>query len=95
MADTKSQFKSLIADAVNEIIKEKNLDKEIFSFKDDVMTSDCLSAERMADGRIDVYIPNNGSYEYSGDCSSVSIGQIDPLLGEALTSTELALSGEF
>ena len=28
MADTKSQFKSLIADAVNEIIKEKNLEAE-------------------------------------------------------------------
>ncbi|MBQ7539014.1 MAG: arginine--tRNA ligase, partial [Treponema sp.] len=31
MADTKSQFKSIIADAVNEIIKEKNLETEAVS----------------------------------------------------------------
>jgi len=31
MADTKSQFKSIIADAVNEIIKEKNLGSEAVS----------------------------------------------------------------
>ncbi len=31
MADTKSQFKSIIADAVNEIIKEKNLEAEAVS----------------------------------------------------------------
>lgn len=74
---------------------EKNLKKEIFSYKDGVMKSDYISAEKLADGSLEVYLPKNGAYEYICDSFGISVAQVDPLEGEAITSTPLPLSGEF
>ena len=59
------------------------------------MTSDYISAEKMADGSIDIYLPNNGSYEYVSLCDEISLGKNDPLQGEILANESMPLSGEF
>ena len=74
---------------------EKNIKKDIFTYKDGVMSSDYISAEKMADGSIDIYLPNNGSYEYVSLCDGISLGKNDPLQGEILANESMPLSGEF
>lgn len=74
---------------------EKNLKKEVFSYKDGVMKSSHLAAEKFADGSIDIYLPKNGSYEYICDSLGLSLGYQDPLLGESLAIAELPQQGEF
>ena len=73
---------------------EKNIKKEVFSYKDGVMKSSHLAAEKMADGSIDVYLPRNGEYEYISDSLGLSLGVVDPLQGETITNTNLPLKGE-
>lgn len=74
---------------------EKNLKKEVFSYKDGVMSSDHLSAEKFADGSIDIYLPKNGAYEYIADSLGVSLASVDPVQGEAVGANPLPLTGEF
>ena len=74
---------------------EKNLKKEVFSYKDEVMSSNYLSAEKFADGSIDVYLPKNGAYEYICQSDGISISNVDPVQGEVDSTTILPLTGEF
>ena len=75
---------------------EKNLKKDIFSYKDGVMTSDYISAEKLADGSLDIYLPNNGAYEYISDSLGMSLSILDPLKGEIPTNRALSPGkGEF
>ena len=76
-------------------LMEKNIKKEIFSFKDGVMSSNHVSAERFADGSIDIYLPNNGAYEYIGICDSVSRSANSPLAYDPVYLNALPLQGEF
>lgn len=76
-------------------LMEKNIKKEIFSFKDGVMSSNHVSAERFADGSIDIYLPNNGAYEYIGICDSISRSANSPLSYDPVYLNALPLQGEF
>ena len=79
-----------IANPTSFSLMEKNLKKEVFSYKDGIMSSDCLSAEQLADGSINVYLPKNGEYEYICNCDKVTLSEVDPLKGE--TPLDIALS---
>ena len=70
-------------------LMEKNLSKEIFRFQDGEISSNCVSAERFADGSINVYLPLNGAYEYIGMFDSITRGINDPLYSDAMTSEML------
>lgn len=72
---------------------EKNIKKEVFTYKDGKMNSKYLSGEKLADGSLNIYLPNNGAYEYICNSNGMSIGYIDPLQGETLTTTNLPSSG--
>lgn len=72
-----------IESPVNFIIYEKTIKKEVFNYKDGVMNSSHLSAEKYADGSINIYLPKNGEYEYIGDIKESNRYNVDPLLGSA------------
>lgn len=72
---------------------EKNIKKEVFAYKDGKMNSKHLSGEKLADGSLNIYLPNNGAYEYICNSNGVSIGYIDPLKGETLTTNGLPQNG--
>lgn len=75
---------------------EKGLKKTVFSYKDGIMSSDCVSAEKFADGSINIYLPKNGKYEYIADSLGVYLGHNDPLEGEIPTNSVLSpTAGEF
>ena len=75
---------------------EKNLKKEIFRYEDGAMISDCVSAEKLADGSLDIYLPKNGEYEYICNSEGVNLAEIDPVAGESLTNVaSLPQSGQF
>lgn len=74
---------------------EKNLKKEVFTYKDGAIYSDCLSAERFADGSVDIYLPKNGQYEYVGGFTSLSLGLNDPLMEEEISNELMPSTGEF
>ena len=75
-------------------IFEKNLNKNIFTYKDGVMQSDHLCAEKLADGTLNIFLPNNGSYDYDGEFESIRLGHVDPLLGETVTTTLTQSNGQ-
>ena len=50
---------------------------EVFSYRDGVMNSDALSAEKRCDGTIDIYLPKNGVYSYRCKSTSVSLSEVD------------------
>ena len=74
-------------------IYENNLDKEVFTYKDGQMISDCLSAEKLADGSLDIYLPKNGKYNYDSDSTNISLSNVDPLKGEELLYNSLPPKG--
>ena len=76
-------------------LMEKNIRQEVFSYKDGVMSSSHVSAEKFNDGSIDIYLPKNGEYEYVGMFDSLSLGSNDPLEGETLILMGMPLSGSF
>ena len=60
------------------------------------MISDHVSAEKLADGSLDIYLPKNGEYEYICNSDGINLAEVDPVAGESLTSvTSLPQSGEF
>ena len=70
---------------------EKNLKKAVFEFKDGEMKSDVLSAEKYADGSIDIYLPKNGAYEYISNVNGISLTNVDPVTGETPVEKSFAL----
>ena len=73
-------------------LMEKNLKKMVFELKDGEMISDCLSAEMLADGSVNVYLPKNGQYEYVSNASKVSLSNVDPVQGESIINSSLPLN---
>ena len=73
---------------------EKNIKSGVFSYKDGKMSSSHLCGEKLADGSLNIYLPKNGSYEYISDSLDVAYANIDPLMGESLTTTNLPSNGE-
>lgn len=74
---------------------EKNLKAEVFSYIDGKMESEYLSAEKYADGSIDIYLPTNGAYEYICEGDGISMSRLDPLEGEKMISASMPQIGEF
>ena len=77
------------------VLEEHNLNKKVFVFEDGEMKSDCISAERLADGTLQLYLPNNGDYSYDGDFDSISLSMLDPLKGEIPLNEILDKQGSF
>lgn len=67
-----------ISEPKNFSLLEKNLKKEVFTYKDGLMISNHLSAEQYYDGSIDIYLPKNGEYEYIGDFGEATIKNTHP-----------------
>lgn len=68
---------------------EHHLKKDIFTYKDKTMISDTLCAEKLANGDINIYIPNNGTYSYTGEFTSMALYNtsykgIETVVNEAL-----------
>lgn len=82
-----------IEEPSNFTLIEKSLKKEVFRYKDGVMTSDCLSAEKLANGAISVYLPKNGSYEYISDSVGIFLNEQDPVKGLIETNKILPATG--
>ena len=81
-----------VASAEEIVIKEDRYG-ELFTFSDGVMESKALSAERLYDGSIDIFLPKNGGYSYQCQSASVSLSEVDGL-GEAFLLEEgMPLSG--
>ena len=72
---------------------EKNLRKKVFVYENKEMKSDCLAAEQLADGSIDIYLPKNGEYEYVSTCDFIRLSNVDPIIGETIIYDTLPLSG--
>ena len=84
-----------IDNPVNFTLKETQWNKVVFEFKDNQMISKCLSAERFADGSVNVYVPKNGKYHYESNCDSLNFRVADPLTGESGVALPLPKTGEF
>ena len=72
---------------------EKNIKKDVFSYKNGVMESKHLSAEKYADGSIDIYLPKNGEYEYICDSLGLSLSYQDPLKDKVMSNESLPMEG--
>ena len=79
----------------NFTLMEKQLKKEVFSYKDGVMESDCLAAEKYADGHLEIYLPKNGQYEYIAEGGELTLFNVDPLEKETPVNIVLPLEGSF
>lgn len=75
------------------ILEEKKQNRVIFSFENDEMRSECISAERLADGTLQLYLPNNGDYVYESDCDMIEVSLLDPLKGEIPLNSTFDKSG--
>lgn len=73
----------------NFYLLETNISKNVFTFEDDAMFSNHLSAERFADGSIDIYLPKNGHYEYVGDVDSITLLNVNQYYEETLINENL------
>lgn len=76
-------------------IFENNLRKTVFTYSNGRMSSDCISAEKLADGSIEIYLPNNGSYQYKVDSTSISLGKVDNCGVETTMQESMAKEGHF
>ena len=56
---------------------EENLGKAAFSYKDGVMGSGMLCCEKLNDGSLNVFLPNNGAFRYVIHAASSSLGKVD------------------
>lgn len=74
-------------------IYENNLKTNVFDYSYFEMKSNYLSAEKYYDGRIDVYLPKNGSYKITGNYNDLSLINVDPMLGESLVQE--GLTGDY
>ena len=72
---------------------EKQIKKNVFTYKEGKMESDYLSAEQLNDGSINIYLPMNGEYEYIIDADHAYVSAIDPIAGENEDSTDIPAKG--
>ena len=76
-------------------IYEKTLEKNVFSYQDGKMSSDTLSAEKFANGDIDIYMPKNGQYEYDIQAEEIFLINVDEYNNETLVDESMPASGTF
>jgi hypothetical protein len=56
---------------------EETLGRDVFTYRDGTMGSDVLCCEKLADGSLNVFLPNNGAFRYVIHAGSSSLGKID------------------
>ena len=66
---------------------------KIFSYANGAMESNVLSAEKLCDGSVDIYLPKNGIYSYQCQSASVSLSEVDGLGETHLLKENMSLSG--
>jgi len=76
-------------------IFENNLKKQIFNYENGKMITDTLSAEKLADGSIDIYLPKNGDYNYEIDSSKIVLVDVDQNGNETIKKENLEKTGHF
>lgn len=81
-------------DKAEEIVLKETRYGEIFSFREGKMRSSTLSAERLNDGSIDIYLPKNGVYSYHCLASSLSLSEVDGWGEVSLLKEGMPFSGQ-
>ncbi len=76
-------------------IFENNLKKQIFNYENGKMITDTLSAEKLADGSIDIFLPKNGDYNYEIDSSKIVLVDVDQYGNETIKNENLEKTGHF
>ena len=76
-------------------IYEKTLGKNVFSLTNGVMYSDTLSAEKMYDGSIDIYMPKNGQYQYQIESDDIQLINVDEFNNQTVVMDEMPKTGQF
>lgn len=76
-------------------IYERTLNKTVFSYSNGQMVSDTLSAEKLADGSIDIYMPKNGQYAYHIESDDISLINVDEYNNETLLQENMPKRGSF
>ena len=84
----------LHVDKAEEIHLEEKRYGEIFSYREGKMVSSTLSAEKLNDGSIDIYLPKNGVYSYRCLASSLSLSEVLGTGETSLLKEALPLSGQ-
>ena len=74
-------------------IYENTLKKNVFSYTDGKMSSDTLSAEKMHDGSIDIYLPKNGDYIYKIESEDISLSNVDEYGTEEIVYQTMSKEG--
>ena len=74
-------------------IYESHLKKNVFTYSNGKMASDTLSAEKLADGSIRVYLPKNGSYQYTISAPSVTLYNVNEYGEETVIDNALVAQG--
>lgn len=74
-------------------IYENNLKETIFTYDGEKMKSDILSAEKLNDGSIKIYMPKNGSYTYEIESELISLSYVDEYGNEELVNESLENNG--
>lgn len=74
-------------------IYEDSLKKDVFSFHDGVIESDCLCCELYADGTLEIHLPKNGNYYYEGNYANAELYEVDPAVGDSLLKENIVGDG--
>ena len=75
-------------------IYEKTLKKNVFSYSGGSMISDTLSAEKMYDGSIDIYMPKNGQYQYQIESDDIQLINVDDYHNEIVVVEAMPKNGQ-
>ena len=74
-------------------IYESHLKKNVFTYSNGKMASDTLSAEKLSDGSIRVYLPKNGSYQYTISAPSATLYNVNEYGEETVIDNTLVAQG--
>ena len=72
-------------------IYETHLKKRVFTFTNGTMSSDTLAAEKLADGSLNIFLPNNGEYKYNIEASEITLSKVNEYGEETIFSDALPL----
>ena len=76
-------------------IFEKTLNKKVFTYENEKMSSDILSAEKFNNGNINIYMPKNGQYEYVIEADLISLIDVNEYNMETEINGSMPKSGLF
>lgn len=72
-------------------IYETHLKKRVFTFINGTMSSDTLAAEKLADGSLNIFLPNNGEYKYNIEASEITLSKVNEYGEETIFNDALPL----